>query len=127
MADKVTNVGLGIVTNRIKGVGIAEPAYVAMGTGVTTAAVTDTVIQTEVETRTLGTSSQQTSAAPAVTNDTYRVVGTVTATATRAIANAGLLTASTSGSLFVHSDFAVINLAANDSITFTFNILFTTS
>jgi hypothetical protein len=92
-----------------------------MGTGTTTAAVTDTVIETEVETRTDGTSSQQTTT---TTDDTFRVVGTVTATAPRAVANAGLLTASTSGTLFVHSDFAVINLATNDSITFTFNVKF---
>ena len=119
MADVVTNVGLGVTTNRVKGVGVAEPSFVAMGTGVTTAAVTDTVIETEVETRTAGTSTQQTTS---TTDDTYRVVGTVTATATRAIANAGLLTASSGGSLYVHSDFAVINLAINDSITFTFNV-----
>jgi len=123
MADVVTNGGLAIVTNRLIGASpsTAEPQWVAMGTGVSVAAVTDTVIETEVETRTDGTSSQQTTT---TTDDTFRVVGTVTATAPRAVANAGLLTASTAGTLFVHSDFAVINLATNDSITFTFNVKF---
>jgi len=122
MVDVVTNVGLDIITERLLNGGIAEPKFIAMGTGTTAAAITDTVIETEVETRTSGTSTVETTGS--TTNDTYRVVGTVSATATRAIANAGLLTASSGGSLFVHSNFAVINLLTNDSITFTFNVLF---
>src|SRR3990170_3560866 len=97
--DVVTNVGLGVITNRLKGVGVAEPKFVAWGTGVTTPAVTDTTIETAPgEARTDGTSSQQTTD---VTDDTYRVVGTITATATRAITEVGLFTASSAGSMLV--------------------------
>ena len=78
----LTTAGKGITTNRIKGSG-TEPAYVGIGVGATgaarTAAVGDTALSTAVETRTLGTSTQQTTS---VTNDTYQVVGTVTATST---------------------------------------------
>jgi hypothetical protein len=116
----LTNSGKAIVTNRIKGAG-TEPAYVAMGTGAGTAAATDTTLFTEVETRTAGTSTQQTTT---VTNDTYQVVGTVTATTTRAITNAGLFDASSAGNLFVKGDFATINLATGDSIQFTIKCSF---
>lgn len=94
----------------------------AWGTGAGTAAITDTTLFTEsAEARTLGTSTQQTTT---VTNDTYQVIGTITATATRAITNAGLLDASTSGNLFVKGDFSTINLSTNDSIQFTIKISF---
>jgi len=121
MAQVVTNAGRSIITNRIRGLG-TEPLYVAWGTGAGTAAVTDTTLFTEsAEARTAGTSSQQTTS---VTNDTYQVVGTVTATAVRAITNAGLFDASTAGNLFVKSDFSTVNLALNDAITFTFKVQF---
>jgi hypothetical protein len=52
------------------------------------------------------------------------VVGTITASATRAITNAGLLDASTAGNLFVKGDFSVINLNSGDSIQFTIKVVF---
>lgn len=120
MATVFANAGKALLTNRLKGAG-TEPSYVAMGTGAGTAAIADTTLFTEVETRTAGTSTQQTTT---VTSDTYQVVGTVTATATRAITNAGLFDASTVGNLFVKGDFATINLASGDSIAFTIKISF---
>lgn len=92
-----------------------------MGTGAGTAAATDTTLFTEVETRTAGTSTQQTTT---VTNDTFQVIGTVTATTARAVTNAGLFDASTSGNLFMKGDFAVVNLSTGDSIQFTLSVAF---
>jgi hypothetical protein len=115
MATVWANAGKDIVTNRIKGAG-TEPLFVAIGTGAGTAAVADTTLFTEVETRTSGTSTQQTTT---TTNDTYQVVGTVTATAARAVTNAGTFDASTAGNLNVKGDFATINLATGDSIQVT--------
>lgn len=121
MATVLANAGKAIVTNRLKGAG-TEPLHVAWGTGAGTAAITDTTLFTEsAETRVAGTSTQQTTT---VTNDTYRVVGTITASATRAITNAGLFDASTSGNLFVKGDFSTINLSSGDSIQFTINTSF---
>lgn len=116
MANVLTNAGRAIIANRIKGSG-TEPAYVAWGTGAGTAAASDTTLFTEsAEARVAGTSSIVTTT---VTNDTYQVVGTITASATRAITNAGLLDASTSGNLFVKGDFSTVNLATGDAIQFT--------
>lgn len=59
-----------------------------------------------------------------VTNDTYQVVGTMTADGAKTITNAGLFDDSTSGNLFVKSDFTGIGLALNDTIQFTFKVAF---
>lgn len=120
MATVYTNAGKAITTNRIKGSG-TEPAYVAIGTGAGTAVITDTTLFTEVETRAAGTTTQQTTT---VTNDTYQSIGTVAITATRAITNAGLFDASTSGNLFMKGDFATINLSNGDSLQVTAKVAF---
>ena len=48
------------------------------------------------------------------------MTGTLTASTTRAITEAALFDASTSGNMDVYGDFSVVNLATNDSIAFTF-------
>ncbi len=58
------------------------------------------------------------------TNDTYQVVGQIVATAPRTITNAGLFDASTTGNLFVKTDFTGVVLATSDSMTFTFKVTF---
>ncbi len=121
MATVITNKGKEIIADRIMGNG-TEPKYVAWGTGAGTAAATDTTLFTEsAEARTAGTSSKVT---VTTTNDTYQVVGTITATAGRTITNAGLFDASSAGNLFAKTDFTGVVLATNDSITFTFKITF---
>lgn len=120
MATLLVNTGKAVVTNRIIGSGTA-PQYVAWGTGTGTTAATDTTLFTETGTRTSGTQSQVTTS---VTNDTYQVVGTLTAGGALAITNAGLFDASTSGNLFVKGDFTTINLSTGDSIQFTFKTQF---
>jgi hypothetical protein len=123
MAIVLTNSGKGIITNRLKGAG-TEPNWLSWGTGAGVADPTDTTLFSESsETRVAGTSSRQTSTD---TNDTYQVVGTLTATASRAITNAGLWDLVSGGNLFIKGDFATINLAQNDSIQFTVKAVFST-
>ncbi len=121
MATVFSNTGKAITTNRLKGSG-TEPLYVAWGTGAGTAAITDTTLFTEsAEARTAGTSTQQTTT---TTNDTYQVVGTITATAGRTITNAGLFDASTSGNIFMKGDFTGVVLNSGESIQFTNSVVF---
>lgn len=120
MATVFTNAGKAIVTNRLKGSG-TEPSYVAWGTGAGTAAVTDTTLFTENGSRVAGTSTQQTTT---VTNDTYQVVGTLTAGSGITVTNAGLFDAASTGNLFVKGDFTGVALNTNDSIQFTIKISF---
>lgn len=122
-ATVVTNSGKAISAKRNLGATPAqlEPAYVGIGTGATTAARTaaaaDTALSTPVETpRTLGTGSTVTTG---VTNDTYQTVASITATAGRAVDEAGTFDANATGNMDVSATFAVINLASGDTLTLT--------
>lgn len=124
MADavKVTNNGLGIITNRIIGAG-TEPKYAGWGIGTTEAAEADTGLETaSAEARTTGTSSrQQTNDA----NDTYRVVAEIVCTGSdKAITEVALFDAAAAGNCFIHGTFTAINIGVQESIEFTINIVF---
>ena len=116
MANVIVNGGLDIITALLAA---SDNKYVAWGTDGTTAAVTDTALGTEsAESRTSGTQSQQTTT---TSNDTYRCVGEITATDTRAITEVGIFDASSGGNMLMHADFSAINLSSGDSIEFTIN------
>ena len=119
MADVFVNAGKAITTNLVSGLGGTVPKFMAIGTGSTTATATDTAVETEVETRATCTITRVTTT---VTNDTVQNVGTITATTGRAVANAGILDASSSGNLYQHHDFAPVNLNNGDSIQITFKM-----
>lgn len=119
----VVNTGRAIITSRLIGTATAVPLYVAWGTGTTAVALTDTTLTEPGEARTLGLGTQTTTT---TTSDTMNVTGTVVATGTRTIAEAGLFTAVTSGTLFVRGVLAnTIGLSTNDSVAFTFNVSIT--
>jgi hypothetical protein len=129
MASVITKVGRQIITNAINqagsGIGSAKPDYSAIGTSTTTATTDDTGMNTGVQARVQGTASIQNGAS---TGNVYRVVATHTADAARAVAEAGLFDGPGTGgppptgaNMFAHADFAVINLALNDSLTLTYD------
>lgn len=124
MAPAVVNSGKDYLVTLIKLASRpgTEPAAVAWGTGTTAEALTQTALVTEsAEARTAGTSSQVTTS---TTNDSYQVVGTITATATRAITESGLFNSTTvGGSIMVtRATFSAINLSTSDSIQFTWKV-----
>lgn len=116
------NGGKDILTNRLIGSG-TEPKFIGWGTGGTAEGATQTALVTEVTdtARATGTSSRVTTT---TTNDSYQVVGTITATTTRAITEAAMFDAVTAGNMFVRALFTVINLLTGDSIQFTFKVVF---
>lgn len=123
VATIFTDKGKDITTNRILALG-TEPKFPGMGVGATgaarTAVAADTALSTEVETpRSAGTSTRQTTT---VTNDTYQVIGTITATSARVVDEAGLFDATTAGNMYTSATFNVINLATGDSIQFTWKV-----
>ena len=125
LATVLTNAGVAVVTNRIIQAGTA-PKNIGWGTSATAAAVTDTSLGTEFAPttsggRTVGTESRVTTT---VTNDTYQVTGSVTATTAGTIAEAGLFDATTAGNMLVHSVFTGVAVAIADSISFTFQTKF---
>lgn len=104
------------------------PKYLQWGTGSGAAATANVVTTTSTtEARTNGTASQTTTT---VTNDTYQVVGTITAAGARAITEVGVFDAAGSGSpptggnMCIYGDFSVINLTTGDSIAFTVKVAF---
>lgn len=115
MSSFVTNSGF--ANNTAAWVAYASiPKYVAWGTGSGQNAASNALATAAAESRTSGSASQVTTS---VTNDTFQVTGTITATGSRAITEVGLFDASTNGNMCVYGDFTVINLASGDSIAFT--------
>lgn len=127
MATTTTDKGKNVITDRLKngssGTYTNAPLYVAFGgSSGGSASSNDLVLQ--LGGKSAGTDSLVTTS---VANDTYQVVSTLTASGSWAIQESGLFTAATSGTgdMFAYSDFAVVNLAQNDSIQFTWKVQFT--
>jgi hypothetical protein len=111
---KVVATGRGIASNRIKGTG-TEPKNIGWGTGTTAPLDADTALETaSAETKVVGTSSVQTTT---TTNDTYRVVGTLTSASVQTISESGLF--DDANVLFMRGTFTGIPLDVGDSIQLT--------
>lgn len=122
-ATVTTNKGKAMFADRMRtspAVYINSPKFCAMGSGATgaarTAVAADVGLSTEVEARTSGAESTVTTT---LTNDTYQVVGIITATAPRNIDEFGLFDASSAGNMFFSATFPVQTLGIGDSIQFT--------
>lgn len=81
-----------------------------------TAAVTDTALSSEVESRVAGVESLNTTV---VTNDTYQNVATITAASARIVDEFALFDASSGGNMAVSATLNVISLNPGDGIQFT--------
>lgn len=128
----VTNKGVAMSADRLRttpATYTTSPKFIALGVGATgaarTAAVTDTVLSSELaEGRATGTESVVTTT---VTGDTTQFVGTVTATGSRSVDEAGTFDASSTGNMDVSATFAVVSLANGDSLQLTVKKQITTS
>lgn len=124
ISNLITNPGMAGVASRINGDG-AEALfnYIAIGTGVVAAAVTDTTLGTEITTgggeRGVATLSRTTTD---VTNDTATQVLTYNFTATFAVTESGVLNAAAAGVLLCRQVFSAINVANGDSLQVTWDI-----
>jgi len=116
----VTNVGIAFITSRMIGTTDAVASHMALGTGTTAAAATQTALVAEVG-RVANTSA--TRVTTTVTNDSVDYVATFNAgTATGAITEAGLFNAASAGTMIARTVFAVINKGALDSLVITWKI-----
>lgn len=116
----VTTAGVNYLATTFTGTGEPENFnFHASGTGSTAEAVGDTALVTEVESaRVSGTQSNPSA-------NVYRTVATIPYTATRAIVEHGVFSASTTGTLLDRSVFSAINVVSGDSIQFTYNLTLT--
>jgi len=121
-ATVLTDLGKALTASRMLGGG-TEPKYLGVGVGATgagrTALATDTALSTAVESRVAGTSSAVTTS---VTGDTYQVIGTITATASRSVDEAGLFNDATAGNMYLSATFPVVSLVVGDSIQCTLKV-----
>lgn len=116
----VVNTGLAYITSRMKDVTTTAVSHMALGTGTTNAAGSQTTLVTEAG-RVVLTST--TIVTTTVTNDSIQYVGTFPAgTATGAITEAGLFNAASAGTMVARTVFSVINKGALDSLVVTWKI-----
>lgn len=97
------------------------PSYVAFGTGTTDEATSQTALVTEVDSRGATTNSRET---VAITNDTAVWTGDIIATTTRSITEAGLFSASSSGTMIMRGKFGAISVVADDVVEIVCKIQF---
>jgi hypothetical protein len=115
----VTTAGVNFIVDAFQNLTELENMkYHEMGTGSTAEATGDTALVTAVETRTAGTQTEASA-------NQYVSVATITATATRAIQEHGIFSASSAGTLLDRTVFTTINLASGDSIQFTYTLTVT--
>jgi hypothetical protein len=120
MANFVTNIGKGVITARLLSAAAPLSLFIGWGTGAGDASATDITLSNEsLEARGAATMSQFTTETEA---DTIQAVATMQATGSRAITEAGLFDAATSGNLIMNCSFPVVNLNNGDSIQFTLRI-----
>jgi hypothetical protein len=107
----VTTAGVNAISQAFQGTfTLSNFKYHGSGTGTTAEAVGDTALVTEVESRATGSQGQGGSA------NVYRTQGTISYTATRAVTEHGVFSATTTGTLLDRSVFAAINVNNGDSI-----------
>lgn len=125
VSNLITTAGKAGVAGLINGVITDFFDYIALGTGTTAADAADTTLQTESAAsglaRALATLSRVTTD---TSNDTARFVKAFTNTSAGSVAvtEAGILSASSTGTLLARQVFSAVNVAVNDSITLTWDI-----
>lgn len=126
ISNLITNAGFAGVASRINGAG-GEAAFtwIAVGTGVTAAAVGDTALQTELAASGLSRANATASRVTTdVTNDSARLVNSFTVTGTAAVTESGVLNAASSGVLLARQVFSAVNVINGDTlqVTWTFDV-----
>ena len=116
----VTTAGKGFVAASMLKTGTNSPAamtHMELGTGTTNPAAGDTTLETIVS------GSRTAVATPSVSGAVVTYVCTFAAgTGTGALTEAGILNASSGGTLLCRTEFAVINKGASDAMTVTWTI-----
>lgn len=95
--------------------------YIGLGTGTTPAASGDTALTTEFS----GGGYSREAGTITSSSNTWQNIATFAAgNGTGAVTEAGLFTASTSGTMFAHQVFSVYNKAAGDTLVITWTVTF---
>jgi hypothetical protein len=109
----VVNAGKAQVAGLINGSVTGTFTYIAIGTGTTSPAASDTALGNEV-TRASATVGRTTTN---VTNDTATWSATFSFSSSYAITEAGIFNASTGGTLLARQTFSAVNVVSGDQLT----------
>ena len=116
----VVSAGLAFIASRMKDATATVMSHMAIGTNATAAAAAQTALITELARAALTSTTIVTTT---VANDTVQFVATFAAgSGTGAIVEAGILNASTGGTMLARTVFSVINKGASDSLTITWKV-----
>ena len=116
----VVNVGLAYIASRMKDATATAMSHMAVGTGATAAAATQTTLVTESARVALASSTVVTTS---VSNDSIQYVATLApGSGTAALTEAGLFNAASAGTMLARTVFPVINKGALDTLTITWKI-----
>ena len=111
----VVTAGKGFVASRMKDASTTAMTHMAIGTGSTAAAASNTALESQSARTTL--TSTTVSGADITYVDTFPA-----GTGTGAITEAGLFNASSSGTMLCRTVFSVVNKGASDSMTITWTV-----
>ena len=111
----VVTAGKGYVASRMKDATATAMSHMAIGSGTTNPAAGDTALETELGRVALTSTT--------VSGAVVTYVATFAAgTGTGAVTEAGILNASSSGTLLCRTEFSVVNKGASDSMTITWTV-----
>ena len=111
----VVTAGKGYVASRMKDASATAMSHMAIGSGTTNPAASDTAVETELG-RVALTSTNDSSAVV-----TY-VATFAAGTGTGAVTEAGILNASSGGTMLCRTEFSVVNKGSSDSMTITWTV-----
>jgi len=122
----ITNTGKAEIANLCGNVSTPTAfTYLAVGTGTTAAAATNTALQTEITDtglqRSAATVSRQTTT---TTNDTLQLLKLWTATGEKAVTECGALNAASVGILLGRQVFSAVNTVNGDTLQVTYKFIF---
>lgn len=120
----IVSAGKAGMASRLNGSGgEAAFTYLAVGTGTTSPAAGNTTLETEIVdsglARVNATASRVTTS---VTNDTARLTTTFSVSGTKAVTEAGILNAASSGTLLCRQTFSAVNVVSGDSLQLTYSV-----
>ena len=124
--NTITNTGLAAIAGLAGNVGSQVAfTYLAVGTGTTASAVTDTALETEITdsglARAAATVTRETTT---VTNDTLQLVYTWTASGAKNVSEAGMFNDASAGIMLGHQVFTALPIISSDILKFTYQIVF---
>jgi hypothetical protein len=115
LKNLVVTVGKNFVASRMVGTASNIMSHMAIGSGTTAAAAGDTALQSELGRVALGSGT-------ASTNVVTYVATFPAGTGTGAVTEAGILNASSAGTLLCRTVFSVINKGASDAMSVTWTV-----